>query len=148
MSTYIFDTEPLLAFLYDEPGAEVVADRLRQIEAGTATGVISHATAVEVIYKIARLETGSPNTVEPGEDELAVGKRDLRILQGFGIGIETPAYKRVARVKASGGISLGDSYSVATADEHEGILIVGTDPEFNELPIDVSTERVVFSPDC
>ena len=147
MTTYVFDTEPLLAYLYDEPGATVVADWLRPIETGTARGIISHATAVEIVHKIARLETGSPNTIQPGEDELDVGQRDLRAFQGFGLRIMTPAWDRVARIKASGGISLGDSYAVAIAAEHEGTLIVGTDPEFDELPIDVTIERVDLTPE-
>ena len=79
MTTYIFDTEPLLASLYGEPGADTVADRLRAVEIGDATGLLSHATAVEVIYKIARLETGRPDQVNPGDAELEVGKRDLRV---------------------------------------------------------------------
>jgi hypothetical protein len=38
-----------------------VTERLQTIESDDARGAISHATATEVVYKIARLETGDPN---------------------------------------------------------------------------------------
>lgn len=120
MTRYIFDAEPLLAYLYDEPGADTV----------------------EVIYKVARLETGRPDQIEPGEAELTIRKRDLRVFQGFGLGIETPSWGSVARIKASGGISLGDSYGVALAHERAGTLVAGGDPEFDDLPVDVRIDRI------
>ena len=51
MTDYVFDTEPLIAYFYDEPGASDVTERLQAIEQEKATGAISHATATEVIYK-------------------------------------------------------------------------------------------------
>ena len=145
MTRYIFDAEPLLGYLYDEPGADAVADRLRAVQDDVATGLLSHATAVEVIYKVARLETGRPNVAEPGEAELDVGKHDLRVFRGFGLTIETPSCERVARVKASGGISLGEADAVAWADETGGTLVVGSDPEFDDLPVDIGIDRIQAS---
>ena len=142
MTRYVFDTEPLLGYLYDEPGADAVADRLRAVQDDMATGLLSHATAVEVIYKIARLETGRPNLAAPGDAELAVGTHDLRVFRGFGLTIETPSWDGVARVKASGGISLGDAYAVALADETDGTLVVGSAPEFDDLPVDIEIDRI------
>ena len=148
MTTYVFDTEPLIAYLYDEPGADAVTDRLRSVYADDSTGFISHATAVEIMYKVARLERGTPDHVPPSEDDLDVGKHDLRIFQGFGLGIETPSWAGVASIKASGGISLGDSYAVALAKERDGTLVVGADPEFDDLPVDVPIERVDAATDA
>jgi len=67
MTDYVFDTEPFIAYFHDEPGASEVTERLQAIESDEASGVISHATAAEVVYKIARLETGDPNHSAPGE---------------------------------------------------------------------------------
>ncbi len=144
--TYVFDTEPLVAYLYDEPGAATVGERLRAVEAEEASGVIAHATAVEVVYKIARLETGEPNRRVPSEAELDVGERDLRMLRGFGLRVETPSTGAVARIKATGGISLGDAYAVALAFEREATLVVGSDPEFDDLPVAVKLDRVREDP--
>jgi len=143
---YVFDAEPLIAYLYDEPGSGAVAERLRAVESEDAAGFISHATATEVVYKIARLETGAPNQSVPDETHLDVGKRDLRVLRGFGLTVETPSVHRVARIKAAGGISLGDSYAAALAAERTAALVVGADPEFDGLPDDVEIDRIRDEP--
>jgi len=146
MTAYVFDTEPLIAYLYDEPGASDVTERLRAIEAGDASGAVSHATATELVYKIARLETGDPNQVSPSEDEFEVGEHDVRILRGYGLTIETPAWRTVARVKGAGGISLGDSYAAALAIDEDATLVVGADPEFGEVSAEIDVYQICERP--
>ncbi|MDF9747680.1 PIN domain-containing protein [Natrinema salsiterrestre] len=146
MTEYVFDAEPLIAFLYDEPGAVDVSDRLKEIDEGEATGALAHATATELVYKVARLETGAPNRATPGGDELETGERDLRVLQGYGLTIETPPWSTVARIKAAGGIALGDSYAAALAADRDATLIVGADPEFGDLSVDVTLHRIRDEP--
>ena len=146
MTDYVFDTEPLIAYFYDEPGASDVTERLQAIESEEATGAISHATATEVVYKIARLETGDPNQTPPGDDEFDVGKQDLRVLRGYGVTIETPSWNTVARIKGAGGISLGDSYAAALALEEEATLVVGADPEFGDLSENIDLHQIRENP--
>lgn len=146
MTDYVFDTEPLIAYFYDETGASDVAERLQAIESEEATGAISHATATEVVYKIARLETGDPNQTPPGDDEFDVGEQDLRVLRGYGVGVETPSWSGVARIKGAGGISLGDSYATALALEEEATLVVGADPEFGDLSEDIDLHQIREDP--
>jgi predicted nucleic acid-binding protein len=146
MTDYVFDTEPLIAYFYDEPGAPDVTERLQAIESEEATGAISHATATEVGYKIARLETGDPNQIPPGDDEFDVGEQDLRILRGYGVTIETPPWSTVARIKGAGGISLGDSYAAALALEEEATLVVGADPEFGDLSENLDLHQIREAP--
>lgn len=145
-ATYVFDTEPLIAYLYDEPGAASVSALLRELRDGDANAAISHATATELVYKIGRLETGDPNHTVPDEEHLEVGESDLRVLQGFGLTIETPSWGTVAQVKAPGGISLGDSYAVALAAEQDATLVVGADPEFGAVSVDVDLHRIRAEP--
>jgi predicted nucleic acid-binding protein len=142
MTDFVFDTEPLIAYFYDEPGAPDVTERLQAIESEEATGAISHATATELVYKIARLETGDPNQTPPGDDEFAVGEQDLRILRGYGVTVETPSWSTVARIKGAGGISLGDSYAAALALDEEATLVVGADPEFGDLSEDIEPHQI------
>lgn len=142
MTDYVFDTEPLIAYLYDEPGASDVAERLQAVESDEATGAIAHPTATEVVYKIARLETGNPNQIAPADDEFEVGEKDLRILRGYGVTIETPSWSSVARIKGAGGISLGDSYAAALALEEGATLVVGADPEFGGLSDDIDLHQI------
>lgn len=146
MTDYVFDTEPLITYFYDEPGAPDVTERLQAIEQDKASGAISHATATEVVYKIARLETGDPNRIPPGEDEYEVGEQDLHILRGFEVNIETPSWSTVARIKGAGGISLGDSYAAALAFDEEATLVVGADPEFRDLAVDIDVHQIRENP--
>ena len=146
MTDYVFDTEPLIAYLYDEPGAADVTERLLEIDSDEAHGAISHATATEIVYKIARLETGDPNHTSPGDDEFDVGEHDLRVLRGYGVTIETPSWSTVARIKGAGGISLGDSYAAALAIEEDATLVVGADPEFDDLSQDLSLYSIREDP--
>jgi len=142
MTEYVFDTEPLVAYFYGEPGAPDVTERLQAIDGDEASGAISHATATEVVYKIARLETGDPNHIPPGDDEFEVGEEDLGVLRGFGVTIETPSWRTVARIKGAGGISLGDSYAAGLALERDATLVVGADPDFGELSADLDVRRI------
>jgi len=146
MTDYVFDTEPLIAYFYGEPGASNVTERLQAIESEAVSGAISHATATEVVYKVARLETGDPNQTPPSEDEFDVGEQDLRILRGFGVTIENTSWSTVARIKGAGGISLGDSYAAALATEEEATLVVGADPEFGDLSGDIDLQQIREEP--
>ena len=89
---YVFDTEPLVAYLYGESGSCDVRELLEEVDSDTMTAAISHATAVEVVYKVARLETGNPNEATPSEEEIATGEQNLRVLRGFGLAVETPSW--------------------------------------------------------
>jgi len=146
MTDYVFDTEPLIAYFYGEPGAPDVTERLQAIDGDEASGAISHATATEVVYKIARLETGDPTQIPPGDDEFAVGEEDLRVLRGYGVTIETPSWSAVSRIKGAGGISLGDSYAAALALEEDATLVVGADPEFGDLSVDIDLHQIREEP--
>lgn len=146
MTEFVFDTEPLIAYLYDESGASDVADLLRDVQDDRATGKLSHATATELVYKVARLETGDPDRLEPPEDALQTAERDLRVFRGFGLAIETPSLSTVARIKAAGGISLGDSYAAALAVDRGATLVVGADPEFGDLPMAIDLHRIRAEP--
>ena len=53
---YVFDTEPLLAYLYEEAGHDKVTELIDGVYAGDATAVIADSIAAEVLYKIARFE--------------------------------------------------------------------------------------------
>lgn len=136
MVEYVFDTEPLLAYLYGEPGGSAVAELLRPIERGEMGGSITHATAVELAYKTMRLEGTTSNL------EIKVGREVVRSFLGIGLSIQVPSWETIARVKAPGGIALGDCYSAALASERDAVLVVGGDPEFDDLPLEVELRRV------
>ena len=141
---YVFDAEPLIAYLFDEPGASSVEQMLTAVYDDTATAAISEVTATEVSYKTAWLLADD----RPKDDDLFVGRKQVRnfLDQGLELLPSTDSWTTAARVKADGGISLGDAFAVALAAQEEATLVVGADGDFEELPIEVDLERVRDEP--
>lgn len=139
MPEYVFDTEPIIAFLYDEPGHEDVADRLDEIETGDIEGSIAEVTASEVFYLIARIEgiDGAPTA-----DSLREADRDVRTLERRGLTLRRADWRLAGEIKADGGLSLADSYGAALAHERNATFVVGADEDFADLPVDVSIKRI------
>lgn len=138
MTRFVFDTGPLFAFLYEEAGHDEVSTYLTDVANGNGEGFLSRATASELFYLIARME--APDG-EPTSDSFRIAKRDVRGLARNGLSIEQAAWETVGRVKARGGLSLGDAHAVALASDRDATLVVGGDDDFDALPVDVSVER-------
>jgi predicted nucleic acid-binding protein len=131
---YVFDTEAIIAFLYDEPGHDTVADLLGDVFDGTAEGYIAETNASEVFYLVARFEG---NNDKPTEASLRDADRDVRALERRGLSLERANWQLAGKVKAYGDISLADAHAVALAHDRDATLVVGGDDDFDELPIDV-----------
>jgi len=139
---YVFDTEAIIAYLYKEPGHEVVADLLDKVFSGGTDGVLTKTNASEVFYLVARFE-GIDDT--PTDASLRDADRDIRALERQGLEVEPADWRLAAEVKADGNISLADAYAVACAYERDATLVVGADDDFDSLPVDIDLRR--FSED-
>jgi predicted nucleic acid-binding protein len=137
--TYVFDTEAIIAFFYNEPGHGRVADLLDEVEAGDAEGLLSEANASEVYYLVARFEGTAED--KPTPVSLRAADRDVRTLTRRGVAIERVDWRLAGEVKADGNISLADAYGVALAHDHDGTLVAGGDDDFDALPVNVDVER-------
>ena len=135
---YVFDTEAIIAYLYDEPGRSVVEEYLRDVRDEVVEGVLAETNAGEVLYLIARFE-GIDD--KPTTDSLRTADRDLRALDRWGIQIERADWRLAAEVKADGHISFADAHGVELAHERDATLIAGADDDFEMLPIDVDVVR-------
>ncbi len=135
---YVFDTEAIIAFLYDEPGSEQVNQLLGAVQ-DEAEGYLSGANASEVFYLVARFEGTAED--EPTPESLRVADRDVRTLQRRGLTIEPADWRLVGEVKADGEISLADACAVALAQEYDATLVVGGDDDFDDLSVDVKVHR-------
>jgi predicted nucleic acid-binding protein len=131
---YVFDTEAIIAFLYDEPGHDTVADLLSDVFQGNAEGRLTEANAAEVFYLIARFE-GEDD--EPTNESLREADRDIRALERRGLTIVQADWRLAGEVKADGHISLADANAVALAHDEEATLVVGADDDFDHLPVDI-----------
>jgi len=137
--TYVFDTEAIVAFLYGEPGHEIVADLLTDVFDGDAEGYLAEANASEVFYLVARFE-GTDNDA-PTDASLRTADRDVRALERRGLNVERADWRLAGEVKADGHVSLADAYAVALATDRKATLVAGADDDFEELPVAVDVLR-------
>ena len=126
--TVVFDAEPLLAFAFDEPGAEPVERRLNRVYDGDTTGYVTSVNLAEVRYVAARRVTRQ--AADTHVDTLLGG--GLRIYQVDGL------WRTVSAIKQSHAVALGDAYAVAAAEQiadSEGstTLLVGADDDYDSL---------------
>jgi predicted nucleic acid-binding protein len=136
---YVFDTEALIAFLYDEPGHARVGDLLDEVENGEAEGLLAETNASEVYYLVARFEGTADDRPTPAS--LRTADRDVRTLTRRGVSVERADWRLAGEVKADGSISLADACGVALAHARDGTLVAGGDGDFDALPVDVDVER-------
>ena len=135
---YVFDTEAIIAYLYKEPGHEVVADLLDEVFSGETDGFLTETNASEVFYLVARFE-GVDDA--PTDASLREADRDIRALERQGLELEAADWRLAAEVKADGSISLADAYAVALAYEREATLVAGADDDFDDLSLDIDLLR-------
>ena len=135
---YVFDAEAIVAYLYDEPGRDVVEEFLVDVRNGAVEGLLAETNAAEVFYLVARFEGVDD---EPTTDSLRTADRDVRALERWGLRIERADWLLAAEVKADGHVSLADAHAVALAHGNDATLVAGADDDFDALPVDVDVVR-------
>ena len=113
---YVFDTEAIIAFLYNEPGHKAVADLLDEVFTGGTDGFLTETNASEVFYLVARFE-GVDDV--PTDASLREADRDIRALERQGLELEAADWRLAAEVKADVSISLADAYAAALTHERD-----------------------------
>ena len=125
--TVVFDAEALLAFSFDELGAEEVEHWLDRVYDGEIDGFISTVNLAEFRY-IAIRKT-SAQQADAHIDEL----RDMGVDEYD----SNDLWKAASELKARYSPSLGDTYAVATAkaidtdNERSVSLLVGADDDYD-----------------
>ena len=117
---FVLDTSAILALRSDEPGADRVQALLGQAERNQSRLLVSFMTRMELLYGIQR---------EEGEN---AARDALRLVDSFAIhwvSCEPHILETASRIKASGRISVADSWIGATAIVHDATLL-HKDPEF------------------
>ena len=122
-SRIVLDSQPVVALLQNEAGADVVRELVRRAEARELELLISVLNVTEVMYVMAR--RGGP----------AASLATLDLLQDLPlkvVPVDLELAARAAWFKAGGGIALGDSFAVALA-HREGVPVLTADPEFKRV---------------
>ena len=135
---YVFDTEALIAFFYQEEGHSIIRSLLAEVSSGEINGYIAEINATETLYLLARY---NGRDGKPTPDSLHIAEQQIRGLQMQGITITVPSWQLAAKIKAHGNISLADAYAAALSHEREATLVVGADDDFQDLPVSVELLR-------
>lgn len=128
----VFDAEPLLAYLADEPGAPLVEQYVEDVRDGDADAYISTVTLTEVKYVADRYLAKSKVT-EFVESLLEHGVERVDA---------STCWYEAAEIKNEDTVSLGDAFVLATAQERGATALVGADDDFDGISrIDVERFR-------
>lgn len=142
--SFVFDAEPLIAYLYDEPGSSRVEGVLSDVYDDGTDAAMSEVTATEIAYKTAWIQAED----RPTEEDLELGRRQVRDFVDGGVELVPPteSWETAAAVKMNGGIALGDAFAVALAAERNATLLVGADDDFEDVGVSVDVERIRKEP--
>lgn len=126
--TVVFDAEALVAFAFDEPGADVVERYLDDVYDGQRDGFVTTVNLAEFRYVAARRASFD------AADAHVTDLRRLGLRECSVDDLWVPA----STLKASYGPALGDAYALAAARElDEGdrsvTLLVGADDDYDEF---------------
>jgi predicted nucleic acid-binding protein len=122
----VFDTEALLIFYLDEPGADKVRELLEKTQEGEKAGYLNIVNLTEFNYI---LERHNPGLAQEKE----------RNLRAFGLEIvpvlDNGLWRVAADIKAGHPLSLADSFAAATAKTKGAKLVTGKDEEYDGVGV-------------
>ncbi len=128
----VIDTEAILAFYLDEPGADKVENLLRKSLEGSLECYLNIVNLSELYYILARKSK-------------KVADEKEKSLRNYGVRMvpvdDDHIWKEAARIKASHSLSLADAFAAATAKMLKADLVAGFDREFSHIGIRVEKIR-------
>ncbi len=123
MKNYLFDAFPLLCWLQEEPGYELVDNLLTEAETGKSSIAMHIINLGEVFYRLCRV-----SSMKRGEEIL----EKIRLLPIRILSISDEEVMAAAKIKAQYPISYADSFAVAKALQ-SGAMVVTGDPEYKKV---------------
>jgi len=123
------DAEPLIAYYWDEPGADDVEAVLDDVERGTIRGWINTVTCTEVRYVCSR------------DDPEKAQQYVSRIRDWFSVVTAEDVWERAAAYKQNHPIALGDAFTLATAAENGAVAFCGADDDFDGVDVTIRRFR-------
>jgi predicted nucleic acid-binding protein len=124
----VFDTEALLIFYLDEPGADKVQQMLEKIQRSEHAGYLNIVNLTEFAYILQRRDP-------------SIAKEKEENLRTFGLEIvpvvDNELWRVAAKIKAQHSLSLADSFAAATAKIKGAKLVTGRDEEYKSVGVSV-----------
>jgi predicted nucleic acid-binding protein len=127
--TIVIDAEPLIAYYWDEPGADDVEVVLDEVERGNVRGWINTVTCTEVRYVCRR--------DDPEKSRQYVS----RIRDWFSVVTAEDVWERAAGYKLDHPIALGDAFTLATAVVKDAVAFCGADDDFDGVDVTIRRFR-------
>ena len=136
--TVVFDAKVLLAFAFDEPGADVVEDWLDRVYDGDLDGYVSTINLAEFRYIAARERS-------PSQADAYI--KDLRDIGLTEYDIDD-LWTAVSDLKTRYRIAIGDAYAIAAArDVDDGdrnvTLLVGAEDDYDTVQADGNVTSII-----
>ena len=128
----VIDTEAILAFYLDEPGADKMEDLLQKSLAGSLECFVNVVNLSEFYYIVARRSKKAADEKEKNLRNYAVKIVPVD---------DNSLWKEAAQLKASHSLSLGDAFAAATAKVLKADLVAGFDKEFRGLGLNIEKIR-------
>lgn len=123
MRNYLFDAFPLLCWLQEEPGYQLIDDLLTEAETGKSSISIHIINLGEVFYRLWRV-----SGMKRAEEILD----KIRLLPIQILSISDEEVMEAAKIKAKYPISYADAFAVAKALQ-SGATVVTGDPEYKKV---------------
>jgi len=123
VNKYLLDSFALLRFIQKEPGSEPVKALLDNAQRGTASAMLNVINMGEVIYTVQR-RFGLRYKLDV---VMNIGRLGIVILPA-----PNDLVFRAAELKAQFALSYADAFVVASAMEHNAVVVTG-DPEFRQV---------------
>jgi len=123
MKRYVLDSYAMIAYFEDEPGADRVAQILRQLIHGKAKGYMSVVNWGEVYYNTMREE----GVAEAEKVILQLDKFPIQVVE-----VNRDFAYEAAKLKGKYRISYADCFAVALGVKLDASLVTG-DPDFKKL---------------
>jgi ribonuclease VapC len=127
MTTKVLDSYAVLAFLEDEPGADMVRGLILKAEENNLKLLMSVVNLGEVWYAIART-----NSIEKADQVI----RDIEGLAIEIVDVDWELTRHAALYKTRGRIAYADCFAAALAKQHKAELVTG-DKEFKIIENDI-----------
>ena len=123
MRNYLFDAFPLLCWLQEEPGYELIDELLDEAETGKSSISMHIINLGEVFYRLCRV-----SGMKRGEEILD----KIRLLPIQILSVSDEEVMEAAKIKARYPISYADAFAVAKALQ-SGVTVVTGDPEYKKV---------------
>jgi predicted nucleic acid-binding protein len=123
MRNYLFDAFPLLCWLQEEAGYELIDELLDEAETGKSSISMHIINLGEVFYRLCRV-----SGMKRGEEILD----KIRMLPIQILSISDEEVMEAAKIKAKYPISCADAFAIARALQ-SGVTVVTGDPEYKKV---------------